>query len=236
MSATVNEAPTYLDAKSHVFRHDVTIEAESRILTEYLRPGMRVLDVGCAATGRSALLLKSFGCDVHSIEVNTQAILEFGEKPESKGIVLVAADVTQLPYADGYFDLVLVAFHGMDYLLQKDLRDAAFREMCRVMGGAGKLIFNGFNRLGILLNPQILRSAKYRKLLLRYVLRGDWFKRTLVDDNNLRLNQAIPRTIIREVENAAPLKFQYATNGSNTTRNLFLVTLMASAPYYVFSR
>ena len=224
-----------LDANSHIFRHDVTIEAESRILSQLLRPDMKVLDVGCAATGRSAILLKTFGCEVHSVEINAEAILEFGGSRESAAIMLAAADVCQLPYQDDSFDLVLVAFHGMDYLLDGEMRRLAFREMHRVTREGGALVFNGFNRVGILLNPELLRSAHYRRLWLRHVGRGYPFTKTLVDDNNLRLHQGTPASVIEEVQSAAAFNFQYATNKSCTTRNLALVTLFASAPYYVFT-
>lgn len=192
----MNTAPKTLDAKSHTFRNDVTIEAETKILSELLRPNMRVLDVGCGATGRSALLMQSLGCEVHSIEINKEAIFEFSRKPESHGIKLTAADVRHIPYQNDSFDLVLVDFHCMDYLLDRDIRSLALYEMHRVMRDGGKLIFNGFNRIGILLNPRILRSRRYRRMWLRYVRRGHFFMHALVDENKLRLHQAIPVRII----------------------------------------
>ena len=225
-----------LDAQSHIFRHDIRIPAELAILQEHVRPGMRVLDVGCAATGRSALLLKEFGCEVTSIEINPLAIQEFGATPASAGIDLVAADLAELPFPAGSFDLVLIAFHGMDYLLNAELRRRAYQQVNRVLKPAGKLVFNGFNRLGIVFNPQVLLSPHYRRGMMRYLASGALFKPTFVDENNLRLHQATPASIIREVEGAAPFKFAYATNKSGQTRNLLLVSLLASAPYYVFAR
>jgi SAM-dependent methyltransferase len=228
--------PEALDANSHVFRHDITIQAEVEILSEFLLPGMKVLDVGCAATGRSALLLREFDCEVHSIEINVDAILEFGAKAESKGIDLVAADLGHLPYVDGYFDLVLVAFHGMDYLLTKEIRHNAYQQIGRVLKPAGKLVFNGFNRLGIVFNPQVIASPYYRKAILKHLAKGYLFTPTFIDENNLRLHQATPNKIIREVEDASALTFDYATNKSGNTRNFWMVSLLASAPYYVFSQ
>ena len=233
--STAKKSSVELDAASHVFRHDITIEAESIILAEILRPGMRVLDVGCAATGRSALLLKDFDCEVHSIEINVEAILEFGAKPESAEISLVAADLVHLPYQADYFDMVLVAFHGMDYLLTKTIRHDSYRQIDRVLKPSGKLVFNGFNRLGMVLNPHVIKSSHYRKAIINYIAKGYLFSSTFVDENNLRLHQATPRKIINEVERASSLKFNYAMNKSANTRNLMLISLMASAPYYVFS-
>lgn len=223
-------------ADAHVFRFEPRYPVESQILGELLRPGMRVLDVGTAATGRSARLLRELGADVVSIEINEAAIQEFARRDDSAGICLAAADLCHLPFVDGAFDLVLVAFHGLDYLPTAALRRRAFREVGRVLRRPGALVFNSFNRLGILLSPSGLRTKSSLALRLRHIVTGRFLRPTLVDINRLELHQALPQTIIRRVEEETDLRFAFATNLSGRSRNLAVVTLFSAAPYYVFRR
>ena len=126
------------DTQTHVFRHCPEFPAEREILSALLPPGMRVLDVGTAATGRSARLLRELGADVVSIDFNPAAIDEFAQTGDRRLIQLAAADLCALPFPARSFGLVLVAFHGMDYLLDEEARQQAFREAYRVLqpGGA----------------------------------------------------------------------------------------------------
>lgn len=223
-----------LNAKNHIYRHEVYVPAEEMIFSEFIKPGMNVLDIGCAATGRSARLLREYGCRVFAIEINETAIQEFGQRDDSGGIELATADMTQLPFVDGFFDVVLIAFHGMDYLLTGDIRSQAWREFGRVLAPQGKLIFNAFNRWGLIFTPQGLFSPAYLKVRAKHVLKGAFLKPTFTDINNLELHQAAPPSIIREVNRATGLDLVYATNQSGRTRNLPLLSVLASAPYYVF--
>lgn len=223
-----------LNAKNHIYRHEVHVPAEEIIFSEFIQPGMNVLDVGCAATGRSARLLREFDCHVYSIEINEEAILEFGRRDDSGGIALAAADMTRLPFVDGFFDVVLIAFHGMDYLLSEQIRQRALGELGRVLGQEGKLIFNAFNRWGLIFTPMGLFSPAYLKVRAKHILKGAFLKQTFTDINRLELHQASPSSIIREVKRTTGLDLIYATNQSGRTRNLPLLSVLASAPYYVF--
>lgn len=223
-----------LNAKNHIYRHEVYVPAEEIILGENIRPDMCVLDVGCAATGRSARLLREYGCRVYSIEINTEAILEFGRRDDSGGIELAAADMTRLPFVDGFFDVVLIAFHGMDYLLSEKLRQRAWQEFGRVLTPNGRLIFNAFNRWGLVFTPQGLFSPAYLKVRAKHILKGAFLKPTFTDINNLELHQASTASIVNEVHRSTGLNLIYATNQSGRTRNMLLLSVLASAPYYVF--
>ena len=61
------------------------------------------------------------------------------------GVVLptVVCDAERLPFADGYFDLVSVAF-GLRNMTHKDL---ALAEMCRVLRPGGKLLVLEFSKI-----------------------------------------------------------------------------------------
>ena len=96
-------------AKSHIYRDDFSLPCEDVILSEFLSPGMNVLDIGCAASGRIARFLKKHGVNVYSIELNHDAIAEFSRRPDSQGIELITADMTKLPFQDQFFDMVMIA-------------------------------------------------------------------------------------------------------------------------------
>lgn len=220
---------------NHVFRHDADLPAESTILSEALTIASDVLDVGTGATGRTAKLVKSFGVrTVVSVEINTHAIAEFGESAERTGIELCAGDLAALPFEDNSFDVVLVAFHGMDYILDATVRAEAFAEVARVLRPGGRLILNGWNRLGILFSPYQLKSLTSLKIRARYVLRGDWFRRTLSDGNGLQLYQSTPRATAKEVEAASPLKLAYVIDSFAKSLNMARVTVTSMEPYLVF--
>jgi demethylmenaquinone methyltransferase/2-methoxy-6-polyprenyl-1,4-benzoquinol methylase len=61
------------------------------------------------------------------------------------GVLLptVVCDAERLPFADGYFDLVSVAF-GLRNMTHKDL---ALAEMCRVLRPGGKLLVLEFSKI-----------------------------------------------------------------------------------------
>lgn len=224
------------NSRTHVFRATMQYPGEQRLIADLVRPGMRVLDVGTAATGRSAHLLRAAGGKVTSIEINEMALMEFATHGDRHGIQLAAADICQLPFLDGCFDLVLVAFHGLDYLLTEETRIRAYQEVGRVLNKNGVFVFNAFNRLGVMFSPSGLFDKNGMKMRLKHILSGRCFKPTLVDMYNMEMHQALPSTIIQQVHKTTDLQFQFSTNLNGNTRNLNLITLFAIGPYYVFLR
>ena len=67
------------------------------------------------------------------------------ERQQNKGLVLptVVCDAEKLPFPDGHFDLVSVAF-GLRNMTHKD---AALKEMNRVLKPGGKLLVLEFSRV-----------------------------------------------------------------------------------------
>lgn len=220
---------------AHVFRHSADLPAEHSILAEVLKKSSRVLDVGTGASGRSAKLVRSFQpANLVSIEINIDAIKEFGRSDDRAGIELAAGDLVDLPFADGSFDVVLIAFHGMDYVLDRVVRANAFREVERVLAPGGTFIVNSWNRVGILCSPYGLASKQSVKARLRYVVTGDVLRNTLLDDNGLRLHQSTPRRSIREVESETGLKHSWLIDSFAKSNNEAFVTLTSMEPYFVF--
>jgi ubiquinone/menaquinone biosynthesis C-methylase UbiE len=224
------------DAQKYVFRQEPVYSGERQILSELTRPNMKVLDVGCGATGRTARLLKNFNCEVYSIEINKNAVAEFKTRADSNTFYLTAADMRSMPFRADFFDLILIAFHGIDYLLTDPERIKVFREVSRILATNGTLVLNSFNRIGSILTPSNFRSKDGLAWLVNHLITLNFLKPTLIDGNSFELYQSTTRRVIGQVEGATNLTFDYAINPNGSSRNFPLLTLFSTAPYFVFSR
>jgi ubiquinone/menaquinone biosynthesis C-methylase UbiE len=101
-----------------------------------------VLEVGCGIGAGPANLARDHGCRVVGIDRSGQMIEWARRRVREHGVQdrvdLVVADVTQLPFADGRFD---VAF-AESVLAFVDDRAKALREMVRVVRPGGYVGFN----------------------------------------------------------------------------------------------
>jgi cyclopropane fatty-acyl-phospholipid synthase-like methyltransferase len=88
-----------------------------------LRPGMRVLDLGCGLAASSIFLCREFGLQVWATDLwfsasqNLQRIRDAGVE---EGVVPIHADARSLPFAAGFFDAVVCidsfVYYGTDDL------------------------------------------------------------------------------------------------------------------------
>ena len=117
------------------------------VMVANLREGQRVLDIA-GGTGDLALAFSkkvgTTGQVVHT-DIN-EAILRTGrDRLLDAGVILptVVCDAEKLPFPDGHFDVVSVAF-GLRNMTHKD---AALREMARVLKPGGKLLVLEFSQV-----------------------------------------------------------------------------------------
>jgi SAM-dependent methyltransferase len=126
--------------------------ANSLWLTEWLteilplRPGMRVLDLGCGRGLSSVFLRREFGVEVWSTDLwfsaseRTQRIRDAGVED---GVFAVHADARALPFAEGYFDAVVsidsYVYYGTDDLYAGDLARFVRPGGAIAIAGAGLL-------------------------------------------------------------------------------------------------
>ena len=137
--------------------------------------GLRVLDVATGTADVALLLLRRDDvAHVTGVDVSTEMLARGREKAalhaRGDALTLRAGDATALPFGDGSFDAVTMAF-GLRNVVDVD---AALRELCRVLvpGGRAIVLEFGAPRPG----PFASLYAAYRKHVLPQIggaLSGD---------------------------------------------------------------
>ena len=109
-----------------------------------VRPGARVIDVGCGA-GRHSFEAYRRGADIVAFDQNAgdladvdimfKAMAEAGEAPEYAKAETVRGDALDLPYGEGEFDVVIAS----EILEHIPADDGAIAELVRVLKPGGAL-------------------------------------------------------------------------------------------------
>ena len=160
------------------------------VMVANLREGQRVLDIA-GGTGDLALAFSkkvgTTGQVVHT-DIN-EAMLRTGrDRLLDAGVILptVVCDAEKLPFPDGHFDVVSVAF-GLRNMTHKD---AALREMARVLKPGGKLLVLEFSQVaGPLRKAYDLYSFKVLPRLGRLVAGDADSYRYLAESIRMHPNQ-----------------------------------------------
>ncbi len=88
-----------------------------------IKPGMRILDLGCGKAGGSIFLAKEFGAQVWATDLwippneNWELVNKFGLGDR---VFPLRAEAHELPFTDGFFD-ALVAVNSMQYFATDDM-------------------------------------------------------------------------------------------------------------------
>jgi len=114
------------------------------MLTSHIRPGMRVLEIGCG-TGLLTDVLCQLGAEVVAVDVSG-VLIEQAKQNSKNNIEFIVADVCELKERDASFDFVV----GSSVLHHLDI-DRALCEIFRVLKKRGEIRFTEPN----MLNPQI---------------------------------------------------------------------------------
>jgi demethylmenaquinone methyltransferase/2-methoxy-6-polyprenyl-1,4-benzoquinol methylase len=133
------------DALNRVLSFGLDTGWRKRALAHLPRPaspaGLRVLDVATGTADVALLLLdRDDTAAVTGVDVST-AMLDHGRRkaaqhPRGEALVLQTGDATALPFGDGCFDAVTMAF-GLRNVIDVD---AALRELWRVLVPGGRAI------------------------------------------------------------------------------------------------
>ncbi|VUZ26352.1 Ubiquinone/menaquinone biosynthesis C-methyltransferase UbiE [uncultured Comamonas sp.] len=117
------------------------------IMVANLKEGDQVLDIAGGTGDLSLAFAKKVGTTGRVVHTDiNEAMLRVGrDRLLDKGIILptVVCDAEKLPFPDQHFNLVSVAF-GLRNMTHKD---AALKEMCRVLKPGGKLLVLEFSKV-----------------------------------------------------------------------------------------
>ena len=112
-----------------------------------IRPGMKVLDIAGGTGDLARAFAKRAGPtgEVWLTDINDSMLRVGRDRLLDAGVILPTGvcDAEKLPFRDGHFDLVSVAF-GLRNMTHKDL---ALAEMCRVLRPGGRLLVLEFSRV-----------------------------------------------------------------------------------------
>ncbi|WP_299756629.1 class I SAM-dependent methyltransferase [uncultured Pontibacter sp.] len=97
--------------RRHSMGENVLFNLESLTKSLDLKPGMRVLDLGCGKAISSIFLAKEFGVTVYAVDEAVSASDNFQRICQSgcqDRVIPLEADARALPFAQEYFDAVIV--------------------------------------------------------------------------------------------------------------------------------
>ena len=125
---------TWMSGNYDLFSRFMEKDAEQFFLRLGVKPGTRLLDVGCGA-GQLALIAARAGAKVTGCDIATNWIEKAQARAaaERLNIVFEEGDAEALPYADGQFDVV-VSLVGAMFAPRPDLVATELRRVCRPGG------------------------------------------------------------------------------------------------------
>ena len=163
-----------------------------------LRAGDKVLDIA-GGTGDLARAFASKvgerGTVVHT-DINESMLRVGRDRLLDEGLALptLTCDAEQLPFADGSFDLVSVAF-GLRNMTHKDL---ALAEMARVLRPGGRLLVLEFSKIAApLRRPYDWYSFNVIPLIGRLVTRDEDSYRYLAESIRVHPDQAALKSLMK---------------------------------------
>jgi len=107
-----------------------------------LRPGQRVLDVGCGVATTAIEVAQRFGCHVTAVDIDPLMLARASANVRASGVrtvVVAKADIQALEFADAVFDRVLI--EAVTMFVDRRL---AVREVIRVCRPGGRVLDHEF--------------------------------------------------------------------------------------------
>jgi len=163
-----------------------------------VRPGMQVLDIagGTGDLAREFAAAVGASGNVVLTDINESMLRVGRDHLLDRGTVLptVACDAERLPFADGLFDLVSVAF-GLRNMTHKE---AALAEMARVLRPGGRLLVLEFSKPAAALQaPYDFYSFRVMPLLGRWIAKDEDSYRYLAESIRMHPDQATLKAMMK---------------------------------------
>ena len=112
-----------------------------------LRKGEKVLDVGCGTGALSILAKLSIGDtgEVQGVDLAPKMIAKAQKKARGSDlrISFITASIDELPYPDGYFDVVISSM--MFHHLPVDIKKKGLKEIYRILKKEGRFFLSDFS-------------------------------------------------------------------------------------------
>lgn len=105
--------------------------------------GKKVLELGVGNGKTLRAILKQKPARADAVDFSETAVQEAKIAFMNDNVVVIKADVTQLPFENGEFDDI-VCYYILNNLLEKG-RERAISEMYRVLNKEGKILFEDFS-------------------------------------------------------------------------------------------
>jgi len=128
------------------------LSACERLLFDlYIKPGAAILDLGVGG-GRTTPYLSRDASRYVGVDYASEMVRVCRSKyPELEFIEAEASDLSSI--ASSSFDVVVIAFNGIDYVIPDEKRLLCWRECGRVLKSGGVLLFSSHNPRSILVRP-----------------------------------------------------------------------------------
>ena len=169
------------------------------VMVANLKPGDKALDIAGGTGDLAMAFAKKVGPTGQVVHTDiNEAMLRTGrDRLTNLGVMLptVICDAEQLPFPEGHFDLVSVAF-GLRNMTHKD---AALREMNRVLRPGGKLLVLEFSKVAKPLEKSYdLYSFKVLPFLGKLVAGDDSSYRYLAESIRMHPGQEALKTLMQD--------------------------------------
>src|SRR5437764_310137 len=159
------------DVAQHYARLAYLSLCEKLLFQTYIRPGMAILDVGVGG-GRTTPYLSSMASRYVGIDYAEEMIRACRKKFPGLDFKAVQADELSC-FADASFDVVVMAFNTIDYVLPDSVRMHCIQECRRILRSGGLLIFSSHNPRSIIVRPR-WNAERIAKMARRFA-RGSAF-------------------------------------------------------------
>lgn len=104
--------------------------------------GKNVLELGVGNGKTLRSIMKQGPKKIIALDISSEALAQAKKLFQDKRIELIKADITNLPFEDGAFDVV-VCYYTLNNLLERE-RKKAVEEIIRVLKNKGNLVFEDF--------------------------------------------------------------------------------------------